>query len=203
MFFLTLFYTPKRTAPSFGAVARATGPGCHRSKAAFPLPSLLKKPDWTRRPPRSSPGSDLWGQLKRGTQSITNCVPRFRLSKNLWESSRGPRPARIIIVPSGVHGGRGAIFSEENLIFRRENRFIADFATGIRRIQAKSGRGGRGGGACSLGHKRVKNYFDTLSRPEPSGRLASFTAFCPARAECWRPARRSGPDNPDRHSEDS
>ena len=54
----------------------------------------------------------------------------IRLSKNLWESSRGPQPARIIIVPSGVYGGRGAIFSEENLIFRRENRFIADFAPG-------------------------------------------------------------------------
>ena len=59
-------------------------------------------------------------------------IKRDRLSKNLWESSRGPQPSQIIIVPSGVYGGHGAIFSEEN-------RFLTDFAIGIRRIQAKSG----------------------------------------------------------------
>ena len=39
------------------------------------------------------------------------------------ESSR-----ELPIVPSGVHGGRGAIFAAENLIFQSKNRFIAVFA---------------------------------------------------------------------------
>ena len=40
--------------------------------------------------------------------------------KNPWESSRGPQSSRISIVASGVYGGHGAIFSEENFIFRRK-----------------------------------------------------------------------------------
>ena len=86
-----------------------------------------------------------------------------RLSKNPWESSRGPQPSRITIVASGVYGGHGAIFSEENPIFRRKNRFLADFAAGTRRVPAKSVKGVVAAGevgppppACQ------KHFFDKL-----------------------------------------
>ena len=45
---------------------------------------------------------------------------------------------------------------------RRQNRLLADFTTGSRRLQVKSGRGGRGGGACSPVHQTVKNPFLTV-----------------------------------------
>ena len=59
------------------------------------------------------------------------------------ESSRGPEPSRTTIVPGGVNGGDGRIFAAENSIFQSKNRFFAVFAAGIRRIQAKTGEGGR------------------------------------------------------------
>ena len=62
------------------------------------------------------------------------------------ESSRGPEPSRTTIVPGGVNGGDGRVF--------------AVFAAGIRRIQAKTGEGGRGGGACFPVHQLVKRLFD-------------------------------------------
>ena len=76
-----------------------------------------------------------------------------------WESSRGPKSSRASIVPGGVYGGDGAIFVAGNLISQSKNRFFADFAAGIRRIQAKSGEGGSGGGACFPVHQLVKNLF--------------------------------------------
>ena len=59
------------------------------------------------------------------------------------KSSRGPKPSRIPIDPGGVYGGVGRIFASENPIFQSKNRFSAVFAAGIRRIQAKTGGGGR------------------------------------------------------------
>ena len=47
------------------------------------------------------------------------------------ESSRGPKPSRILIAPGGVYGGCGAILSQGNPIFRRENSYFADFAAGV------------------------------------------------------------------------
>ena len=72
------------------------------------------------------------------------------------ESSRGPEPSRTTIVPGGVNGGDGRVFAVENSIFQSKNRFFAVFAAGIRRIQAKTGAGGRGGGACFPVHRLVK-----------------------------------------------
>ncbi len=46
------------------------------------------------------------------------------------ESSRGPKPSRISIVPSGMYGGHGRIFAAENPIFQSKNRFLAVFAPG-------------------------------------------------------------------------
>ena len=46
------------------------------------------------------------------------------------ESSRGPKPSRISIVPSGMYGGYGRIFAAENPIFQSKNRFLAVFAPG-------------------------------------------------------------------------
>ena len=43
------------------------------------------------------------------------------------ESSRGPKPSRILIAPGGVYGGYGAILSQGNPISRRENRYFAEF----------------------------------------------------------------------------
>jgi len=48
----------------------------------------------------------------------------------------------------GVYVAPGVIFMEENLIFRKKNHFLADFAPGdFEEILAKSGEGGSGGGA--------------------------------------------------------
>ena len=46
------------------------------------------------------------------------------------ESSRGPKPSRISIVPSGMYGGHGRIFAAENPIFQSKNRSLAVFAPG-------------------------------------------------------------------------
>ena len=75
------------------------------------------------------------------------------------ESARRPEPSRTTIVPGGLNGGDGGIFAAEKSIFRSNNRFLAVFVTGIRRIQAKTGEGGRGGGACFPVHPLVKNRF--------------------------------------------
>ena len=53
----------------------------------------------------------------------------FRMPKK-QESSRGAKPSRTLIVPSGVYGGYGAIFAAENPIFQSKNRFPAVFAPG-------------------------------------------------------------------------
>ena len=83
------------------------------------------------------------------------------------ESSRGPKPSRISIVPGGVYGGKvaclkgkqvasrpakqnqrfwfaaaGKIFLERNPISRKKNFYLADFAPGdFEEILAKSGGG--------------------------------------------------------------
>ena len=69
--------------------------------------------------------------------------PRSQAVEKPLESSRGPEPSRTTIVPGGVNGGDGRIFAAENSIFQSKNRFFAVFAAGIRRIQAKTGEGGR------------------------------------------------------------
>jgi len=61
------------------------------------------------------------------------------LSKNLAKE-------RIEIVVGGVHGDHGEIFSKKIIFSRRKNLYIADFTTGIQRIQVKSGEGSSEGG---------------------------------------------------------
>ena len=60
--------------------------------------------------------------------------------KKPTESSRGPKPSRTSIVLSDMRGEHGRILSQGNLISRRENSYLADFAAGVRRTQAKSAR---------------------------------------------------------------
>ena len=79
---------------------------------------------------------DLPGKLERAKALSIQVVEKP------LESSRGPEPSRTTIVPGGVNGGDGRVF-----------------AAGIRRIQAKTGEGGRGGGACFPVHPLVKNLF--------------------------------------------
>ncbi len=50
--------------------------------------------------------------------------------KKPMESSRGPKPSRLLIEPGGVYVGCGRIFAAENPIFQSKNRFLADFAPG-------------------------------------------------------------------------
>ena len=64
-----------------------------------------------------------------------NCRPgsergqngRAQAVKKPTESSRGPKPSRILIAPGGVYGGCGAILSQGNPISRRENSCFAEF----------------------------------------------------------------------------
>ena len=80
------------------------------------------------------------------------------LSKNLYRTA-------CKIERGGVYVALAAIFMEENPVLRKKNRNLADFTTGIRRIQVKSGGGGSGGGACSPVHLSVKNTFLTDRAP--------------------------------------
>ena len=82
----------------------------------------------------------------------------FKLSKKQLKAASA-------IGRGGVYVAPAAIFLSENPIFQKKNRFLADFTTGIRRIQVKSGSGGRGGGACSPVHPSVKNPFLTEGGP--------------------------------------
>jgi len=52
---------------------------------------------------------------------------------------------KIEIVIGGVYGDHGEIFSKKISFSRRKNLYLADFTTGIQRIQVKSGEGGSGG----------------------------------------------------------
>lgn len=84
------------------------------------------------------------------------------------ESSRGPKPSRLLIEPGGVYGGCGRIFAAENPIFQSKNRFLADFAPGdFEEILAKSGRGGEPGGirthGLSLRRTRVVLFVHLVS----------------------------------------
>ena len=54
------------------------------------------------------------------------------MSKNLHRTA-------CKIVRGGVYVAHGAIFEEGNPISRSKNRYLADFTTGIQRIQVKSG----------------------------------------------------------------
>ena len=90
------------------------------------------------RPPACQ--KDFFDKLK----PLKRMLRRLQAVKKPTESSRGPKPSRILIVPGGVYGGCGRIFAAENLIFQSKNRFLADFAPGdFEEILAKSGRGGR------------------------------------------------------------
>ena len=48
--------------------------------------------------------------------------------KKLGRAREGRSPFELSIVPSGMYGGHGAIFSPENPIFQRKNRFPAGSA---------------------------------------------------------------------------
>jgi len=64
------------------------------------------------------------------------------LSKNLTQEG-------IEIVVGGMYADHGEIFSKKISFSRRKNLHLADFTTGIQRIQVKSGGGGSGGGVYS------------------------------------------------------
>ena len=64
-----------------------------------------------------------------------------------FQTVENPGPSRTTIVPGGLNGGAGRTFAAENTMIQSKNRILAGFAAGIRRIQAKPGEGGRGGGA--------------------------------------------------------
>ena len=49
----------------------------------------------------------------------------FQTVKKLGRAREGRSPFELSIVPSGMYGGHGAIFSLENPIFQRKNRFLA------------------------------------------------------------------------------
>ena len=102
----------RRTATCPAAAAETASPSIHAKNACF--------------------------ASKQGTERERRSVPQA--VEKPTESSRGPKPSRISIVPSGVYGGRGTIFAAENLIFQSKNRFLADFAPGdFEEILAKSG----------------------------------------------------------------
>ena len=48
--------------------------------------------------------------------------------KKLGRAREGRSPFELSIVPSGMYGGHGAIFSPENPIFQRKKRFLAGSA---------------------------------------------------------------------------
>ena len=52
----------------------------------------------------------------------------FQTVKKLGRAREGRSPFELSIVPSGMYGGHGAIFSPENPIFQRKNRFLAGSA---------------------------------------------------------------------------
>ena len=80
------------------------------------------------------------------------------------ESSRGPEALSNNNRPRRVNGGDGRIFTTEKSIFQSKNRFLAVFAAGIRRIQPKTGEGGRGGGDTPLSI-RLSKLFDKQNTP--------------------------------------
>ena len=107
-------------------------------------------------------------------------APEIRRGDPGWpkppESSRGPKPSRLLIEPGGVYGGCGRIFAAENPIFQSKNRFLADFAPGdFEEILAKSGRGGDPGGirthGLSLRRTRVVLFVHLVSFDFPSFHL--------------------------------
>jgi len=59
--------------------------------------------------------------------------------------------------------------------FPEEKSFLADFTTGNRRFQVKSGRGGCGGGACSPVRQTVKSIFDSLKRMQKCMRFFLYS----------------------------
>jgi len=76
--------------------------------------------------------------------------------------SKNANRTRNEIGRGGVYGATAAILLKGNSISWKQNRFLADFTTGNRRFQVKSGRGGCGGGACSPVRQTVKNPFLTV-----------------------------------------
>jgi len=98
----------------------------------------------------SSEASEVFWRAKAGSEKI-----RLSLSKTYAGQPAKSGAAACTSRPE-------LIFTEGNPISRRKNRYLADFTTGIRRIQVKSGRGGSGGGACSPVHQTVKNTFLTV-----------------------------------------
>jgi len=62
----------------------------------------------------------------------------------------------------GVYGAAAAIFMEGNPISRKKNRFLADFTTGSRGLQVKSGEGWLWQENGSPVHQTVKNPFLTV-----------------------------------------
>jgi len=77
----------------------------------------------------------VWGSVYQAGAEIKETPAGFHsLSNNLNGTENE-------IGRGGVYGAAEAIFLEENPIFRKKNRFLADFTTGSRRLQVKSEEG--------------------------------------------------------------
>jgi len=86
--------------------------------------------------------------------------PPASLSKNLYRRENE-------IGRGGVNVATEADFFGGKSHLPEKNRYLADFATRICKIQAKSGGGGSGGGVNSPVHQAGKKFFDSL----PGGSL--------------------------------
>ena len=64
------------------------------------------------------------------SKKMGTAKPFPSVCRRTQESSRGGSPLEPPIVPSGVYGGRGAIFAAENPIFQSKNPYLAVFAPG-------------------------------------------------------------------------
>lgn len=79
-------------------------------------------------------------------------VPFFRLSKKPWSAREGRSPLEQQSRPAACTAGAGGCLRRK-IPFSRANILTLQFLRPeIRKISAKTGRGGSGGGACSLVH---------------------------------------------------
>ena len=105
---------------------------CPSSRGAFPSLLLV----------RPSPGErERAAALSRGRKGRDRPGRAPQTVKKPLESSRGPQPSRISIVPGGVYAGGGVIFALGNFISQSKNHFIAVFAPGNPKDFSENWRG--------------------------------------------------------------
>ena len=85
--------------------------------------------------------------------------------KKPLESSRGPQPSRISIVPGGVYAGGGVIFESGNPISQSKNHFIAVFAPGNPKDFSENWRGWQWRGSLLPRPPACQNTILTSSAP--------------------------------------